>query len=74
MPSAQTWVDYDLDDLSDDELIDELESRDYRVLHKDEVPDVEEILYKIRQEYILCGPEEFRKFIEKFLDEEGLSV
>jgi hypothetical protein len=38
------------------------------------VPDVEEILYKIRQEYILCDPEEFRKFIEKFLGEEGLSV
>ena len=74
MPYAQTWVDYDLDDLSDDDLIDELESRDYRVLHKDEVPDVEEILYKIRQEYILCDPEEFRKFIEKFLGEEGLSV
>jgi hypothetical protein len=74
MPYAQTWVDYSLDDLSDDELIDELESRDYRVLHKDEVPDADRILDKIRQEYILCGPEEFRKFIETFLNEKGLRV
>jgi len=74
MPYAQTWVDYELDDLSDDDLIDELESRNYRVLYKDEEPDVERILYKIRQEYILCGPEEFRKFIETFLAEEGVRV
>ncbi len=74
MPSAQTWVDYDLDDLSDDDLIDELEDRGYTVLDKNEKPEMENVLYKIRQEYILCNPEQFRKFIEQLLDEEGMRV
>jgi len=74
MPSAQTWVDYELDDLSDDDLIEELEERGYTVLDKNEKPEMEDLLYKIRQEYILCNPEQFRKFIEQLLDEEGMRV
>ena len=74
MPYVQTWVDYELDDLSDDDLIEELEERGYTVLDKNEKPEMEDLLYKIRQEYILCNPEQFRKFIEQLLDEEGMRV
>ena len=68
MGYKEVWVDDDLDDFDDDELIQELEDRGYTVAETD-VP-----LFKLRQAYLLESPENFRKFVEKFLDENGMPV
>lgn len=69
MGYREVWVDDDdLDDFDDDDLIQELEDRGYTVGETD-VP-----LFKLRQAYLLENPENFRKFVEKFLDENGMPV
>ena len=72
MPYKEVWVDEDdITDFHDDDLVDELERRDYIVMRKGTSDD---ILFKIRQSYILDKPDDFRKFIEKFLSEHGCGV
>jgi hypothetical protein len=69
---AYVNVEFDLRELDDDELIDEIEGRG-----KFTVVDNREInsdLYKIRQAYILESPDEFRKIIERMLSEAGMPV
>lgn len=68
MPYKEVWIDNDdLEDFSNEDLIVELESRGYRVHEND-------ILYKLRQEYLLSSPEQFRKFVEKMLDDNGMPI
>lgn len=72
MPYKEVWINEDdLDDFDDDDLIDELERRGYIVMEKS---TSEDILFKIRQAYILDKPDDFRKFIERFLQDHGHGV
>ncbi len=72
MPYKEVWVDEaDLEDFHDDDLVDELESRGYIVMRKGTSDD---ILFKIRQSYILDEPDDFRKFIKQFLEDYGHDV
>lgn len=68
MPYKEVWIDDDLEDFSNEDLIVELEARGYRVHHEND------ILYKLRQEYLLSSPEQFRKFVEKMLDDNGMPI
>ena len=69
MGYKEVWVDDDLEDFSDDDLIAEIEERGFLVYEKTDVP-----IFKLRQAYLLESPENFRKFVEKFLDENGMPV
>lgn len=72
MPYKEVWVDEaELDEFSDDELVDELERRGYIVIRKGTSDDM---LFKIRQSYIIDSPDDFRKFIEQFLKDHGHHV
>ena len=62
-------VDVIMDEFADYELIDELEARGYTILGETDDP-----LFKIRQSYLLDSPENFRKFIEKYLRLQGMPV
>jgi hypothetical protein len=72
MPYVEVWVDEEdvIDNASDDELIDELESRGFTILERSQNSPI----FKIRQAYILESPENFRKFIENFLKIQGMPV
>ena len=71
MGYKEVWVDdADIEDFSDQDLIDELSDRGY-VIYGGET---EGALFKLRQSYLLDNPENFRKFVEKFLDENGMPV
>jgi hypothetical protein len=71
MGYREVWVeDPDLEDFDDQDLIDELSDRGY-VIYGGET---EVALFKLRQAYLLDSPENFRKFVEKFLDENGMPV
>ena len=67
--SVSIDVDVALGEFSDVDLIDELEDRGYTVLGETDDP-----LFKIRQSYLLDSPENFRKFIEKYLRLQGMPV
>ena len=67
--SVSIDVDVALEEFSDVDLIDELEDRGYTVLGETDDP-----LFKIRQSYLLDSPENFRKFIEKYLRLQGMPV
>lgn len=71
MPYVDVWVDSEdaIEDASDDDLIIELESRGYIVLGQTDDP-----LFKIRQSFLLDSPEEFRKFVAKYLAIQGMPV
>ena len=70
MGYKEVWVDdEDLDDFDDDELIEELESRGYTVFKE---TDTE--MFKLRQAYLLDSPQDFRRFLEKLFDENGMPV
>ena len=71
MPYVDVWVDTEdaIEDASDDDLISELESRGYIVLGQTDDP-----LFKIRQSFLLDSPEEFRKFLVKYLEIQGIPV
>jgi hypothetical protein len=72
MPYKEVWVeDADLEDFDEDDLIDELERRGYLVMRKG---TGEDLLFKVRQAYILDTPDNFRKFIARFLSENGHDV
>ena len=61
-------IEVDLDDFDTDDLIRELKNRS-RYNEQDA-----DVLYKIRSAYILESPEQFRKTLEKILDENGMRV
>ena len=71
MPYVDVWVDTEdaIEDASDDDLISELESRGYIVLGQTDDP-----LFKIRQSFLLDSPEEFRKFLVRYLEIQGIPV
>ena len=71
MPYVNVWIDEDdiLEDYSDSDLMDELKRRGYLIFDKTEDP-----LFKIRQSYLLDSPEEFRMFVEKYLQVKGMPV
>lgn len=69
MPYREVWVEDDLSDYDDDDLIEELERRNYHVVDKENID-----LNKLRQSYLLDTPEQFRKFVEKMLNDNGLYV
>lgn len=65
-------VDVDLRDFDDDELIEELESREkFTVIPNSEI---NRDLYEIRQAYLLESPDQFRKTIERLLSEAGMPI
>ena len=61
-------VEVSLYDFDTEDLIRELKNRN-RYDEQDT-----DVLYKIRSAYILEKPEQFRKTLEKILDENGMSV
>ena len=61
-------IEVDLDDFDTDDLIRELKNRS-RYNEQDT-----DVLYKIRSAYILESPEQFRKTLEKILDDYGMRV
>jgi hypothetical protein len=67
MPYVQ--VDIDLDELSDHELIDELEDRGYIILGETDDP-----IFKLRQSFLLDSPEQFRKYAAEFFRLNGMPV
>jgi hypothetical protein len=71
MPYVDVWVDTEdaIEDASDEDLIVELEHRGYIVLGQTDDP-----LFKIRQSFLLDSPEEFRKFLVKYLEIQGMPV
>jgi len=72
MPYKEVWVDEDdIKDFHDDDLVEELERRGYIVMRKG---TSEDILFKIRQAYILDNSDDFRKFIERLLQDHGHGV
>jgi hypothetical protein len=61
---AYISVDVDIDEFDDDELIDELESRGYKVFDEDEVnPEPIKALYTA---YTTMSPEFFQKELKKY--------
>lgn len=72
MPYREVWVDEDdIKDFHDDDLVEELERRGYIAMRKG---TSEDILFKIKQSYIIDSPDDFRKFIEQFLKDHGHHV
>jgi hypothetical protein len=61
-------VEIDLHDFETEDLIRELKNR-----NRYNEQDID-VLYKIRSAYILEKPEQFRKTLEKILDENGMRV
>lgn len=55
MPTVTKYIDLDLHDLDDDELIEELESRGYKVLmedQEDQHPEIQEAIWRFKTGYI----------------------
>lgn len=63
-------VEIDLCDFDTSDLIRELKNRG----HYEQQDLDSDLLYKIRSAYILEKPEQFRKTLEKILDENGMRV
>lgn len=56
MPVITKYIDLDLDEVDDEELIEEIESRGYCVIHKDdkeeEHPEIQEAIWRYKAGYI----------------------
>lgn len=55
MPMTTKYIDLDLDDFDDDNLIEEIESRGYKVLMKDQEdqhPEIQEAIWRYKNGYI----------------------
>lgn len=55
MPMITKYIDLDLDDFDDDNLIEEIESRGYKVLMKDQEdqhPEIQEAIWRYKNGYI----------------------
>lgn len=75
-------VDVDLSDFDNDDLIEELRDRGYSVVKKErsefswnrpsyEEEELDDLLWKLRQAYIIDNGDQFRKSFEKILSEYG---
>ena len=80
--TINTDVDVYLDDFSDEDLIEELRDRGYSVVKKDrrefswlrqsyEEEELDDLLWSLRQAYIIDSGDQFRKSFEKILSEYG---
>lgn len=55
MPVITKYIDLDLNDVDDDELIEEIESRGYKVLmedQEDQHPEIQEAIWRFKAGYI----------------------
>lgn len=55
MPKVYREVDFDIDDFDDDDLIEEIESRGYKVLmedQEDQQPEIQEAIWRYKNGYI----------------------
>jgi len=69
---AYVHVDIDLDDISDNDLISELETRGYIVLSSEDTTD--DPLFKLRQSFLLDSPEQFQKHLATFFHLQGIPL
>ena len=76
------YVEVDLGDFDNDDLIEELRDRGYSVVKKDrrefswlrqsyEEEELDDLLWSLRQAYIIDSGDQFRKSFEKILSEYG---
>jgi hypothetical protein len=84
MPYVSVDVDVYLDDFDDDHLIQELKSRGYSIdrskreftwlASTQEEVDLDKVLWKLREAYLIEDGDRFRKSFEKILAEYGYYV
>ena len=78
-------VDVDVEDFDDEDLVDELRHRGYSVVRKDrrefswlrqsyEEEELDDLLWKLRQSYIIDNDDRFRKSFEQILAQYGYHV
>jgi len=78
-------VDVDVEDFDDEDLVDELRHRGYSVVKKDrrefsslkqsyEEEELDDLLWKLRQSYIIDNDDRFRKSFEQILAQYGYYV
>jgi hypothetical protein len=55
MSTISTYVDVDLSDIDDDDMIEELEARGYKILmrdHEDQHPEIQEAIWRFKNGYL----------------------
>ena len=67
MPYVSVWVDDNISETSDDDLIDELQKRGYKVMGKTHFKDKD--LLDLYSSYMTLSPEYFDKQLKKYFRE-----